>query len=354
MSGSAADAQRAWIARVLGVQLPAGAPAGVRPATGTVRSPSPTGTPDVHVGADGRRVEVVVGADGRAELRCPKPPLKEITFSGGGGKGTALAGAVRALEQSGALAGVAEVHGASVGSMTAALIGAGMNADDFTMISNDIDTEKLVKGGDKLAVNLKGDALEAFIQSQMTLSVMGRINEFMAGGSVDHPVAPEALAACDAIAKKLEGGAGVTFGDLRMLSKFIPAIKEVVISGTKIGAQDASGKMEKATPELVVFDADTQPDMEVARAVHASAALPPVFKPVDLKLQDGSTARFEDGGVMNNAPSSDTLGNKRQVDPIPDGGAMTCVFEEEAAHEVLAGTVTPTRSRIMDFIAGAE
>ncbi len=118
MSDSTEALRRAWVARVLGVQLPSLA-SGALPPKGTVTTASPTGTPQVHTGPDGRRLEVVVGPDGRTELRCPKPPLREITFSGGGGKGTALAGAVRALEESGTLADVHEIHGASVGSISA-------------------------------------------------------------------------------------------------------------------------------------------------------------------------------------------------------------------------------------------
>jgi hypothetical protein len=58
--------------------------------------------------------------------------------------------------------------------------------------------------------------------------------------------------------------------------------------------------------------------------------------------------------VLNNAPSSDVLGSNRNVDPIPDSGSMVFVFEDDASKQVLQGQATPSRSRLQDFIAGAE
>ena len=70
------------------------------------------------------------------------------------------------------------------------------------------------------------------------------------------------------------------------------------------------GKMEDTKPEMMIFSADTQPDVEVALAVHASAALPPVFKPVKIKLANGDVGKFEDGGVLNNAPDQRQFGHR--------------------------------------------
>lgn len=379
-------AKQAWIERVLGVTRPpqrsafaGGAPvtmAAADPSTplsraalaaaahpaplgpGLLGPPSgapiapaaPSGAPTTCVAPNGRKLEVVVGKDGRAALTCPPAPIGEITFSGGGGKGAALPGAVAALESSGVLAGATELHGASVGSMTAAVLAAGMTAEQFTTMANDTKMGPIVKGGDLLPINLDGDKLEDFVRTQLADTVRGKIAPYLQAPGA----APDSLETLRAIDEKLAKGGGVTFGDLRTLSKIVPGIKELVIDGTMLGDDGGSGgAIRKGKPQLVVFSADTEPDLDVARAVHASAALPPVFKPVDIKLSSGINARFEDGGVMNNAPTTGLIGAERQVDPIPPSGEMTFVFQEQASQQILEGKATPSRSAIMDFIAGA-
>jgi exoenzyme U len=326
-----------------------------------INKPAPMGPPTVCKGANGKEISVEKSADGKVALTRDPPPIQEITFSGGGGKGAALPGAVWALAQTGALAEAKEIHGASVGSMTAAVLAAGMSPKEFQDLSDKTNFGKVVSGDDILPWGHDGKGLEALVREKMKSALNGQIATFAAdalakGTKVD----PKDQAVLDEMSRKFASGAGPTFGDLRKLSKIIPAIKEVVISGTQIGTgappgkDGKPGKVQDSKPELKVFSADTEPDLEVAEAVHASAALPPVFKPVDLKLHDGSTGRFEDGGVLNNAPSSDTLGTGRNVDPVPDKSKMTFVFEDDAAHDIAKGVAKPERSRLNDLVSGAE
>ena len=65
--------------------------------TGARIKAPPTGPAQVCTGPTGRQVKVVTGADGRVALTRDPPPITEITFSGGGGKGAALPGAIKAL-----------------------------------------------------------------------------------------------------------------------------------------------------------------------------------------------------------------------------------------------------------------
>jgi exoenzyme U len=326
-----------------------------------IAAPVPTGPATICKGAGGKEISVAKGADGRVAFTRDPPPIKEITFSGGGGKGTALPGAVWALSKSGALASAKELHGASVGSMTAAMLAAGMTPGDFQEMNDTTNFDKVIHDDHIGLFNHDGKAMEALIRDKMKSALNKQIAAFaedaMAKGTKIDPATQKTL---DEMSAKFASGKGPTFGDLRILSKIIPAIKEVVISGTLIGASPApkpGGKPPEISdrkPELKIFSADTEPDLEVACAVHASAALPGVFDPVDLKLQDGSTARFEDGGVLNNAPSSDTTGTDRDVDPVPDEGKMTFLFEDDAARSVISDTVAPTRSRFGDMVSGAE
>ena len=52
--------------------------------------------PQEFDGEGGKKIEVGKRADGRIVYTAPPPKVDEITFSGGGGKGTALPGAVKA------------------------------------------------------------------------------------------------------------------------------------------------------------------------------------------------------------------------------------------------------------------
>jgi exoenzyme U len=326
-----------------------------------ITEPIPTGPITVCKALDGKEISIAKAADGRVAMTREPPPVREITFSGGGGKGTALPGAVQALEDTGVLLQAKELHGASVGSMTAALLAAGMTAADLKQAGDTIDFSKVLASDHTFPIEHDGMGLEALVRDKMKSAINKQIAAFaeaaMARGKTIDPKTQDTLAAMSA---KFATGAGPTFGDLRTLSTIIPAIKEVVISGTLIGTAPPSEpgkpreKIKQTKPEVRIFSADTEPDLEVAQVVHASAALPPVFKPVDLKLHDGSIARFEDGGVLNNAPSSDTTGTDRDVDPVPSEGKMTFLFGSDQADAVAKGAATPDRNRIGDLLSGAE
>ena len=367
MSDTASDPRIEWLRRVLGVAVGTdGSASSNGPASSVldvpVRPSVPTGTTQTYAGSGGRTLAVTMAADGRVSLAAPPPPVRELTFSGGGGKGAALAGAVAALQASGTLEGVTTLNGASIGSMTAALLAAGITSDDFQAISNDPTTgERISDGRSKVGLVLKGlvgdrldgKAIEDIVREQMGDSVRKRIADFVAAGTGS----PADVATAQAIAEKTAHGVGVTFGDLRTLSKFIPEIKELNVSATMLGDDTGSpGTITKGKPQLMMLSADTEPDLDVAVAVHASAALPPVFDPVNIRLASlgGATAQFEDGGVLNNAPSKALVGAERQLDPIPASSALTFVFEDDAAHQMLKGEATPARELANDFFAKAN
>lgn len=346
--GKAAQDPRLWT-QTVGSALTVTGSGPMAPMTASV----PTGPKTTIPTRSGKKIEVVTGRDGRVALTTDPPPVQEITFSGGGGKGAALPGAVKALEETGMLKDVKCFHGASVGSMTAAVLAAGMSADTFAKLANDTKMGPLVKGNDRLPINVDGEGLEKFVREQLGASVHGKIAEYLQGAPDSTDKAT--LDAVKAIDGKVSRGGGVTFGDLRTLSKVVPGIKDLVISGTMMGDDSATpGEIKQGKPQLAIFSADTEPDMDVARAVHASAALPPVFKPVNIRMNSmGITAQFRDGGIMNNAPTSDLVGAERQLDPIPPAGKIVFVFEEEASKEILKGEATPTRKRINDMVTGA-
>ena len=308
--------------------------------------------------------------------------MREITFSGGGAKGSALPGAVKALQDSGVLKDAKKIAGASVGSMTAALVAAGVTTEEFIAVGNaDATTARIVEGtgGTKMGLlfaamknkvtagsgnPLTGQGLEDLVRDVLDQTLRNRILEYMQQCGKDSKAPDENVVR---IAKHLSGNkAGPTFLDYRQLSRVIPAIKEVVITGTyteEFTTDDKGGKTSfrngNKEGQLYVFDADSEPDLEVAVAVHASASFPAAFKPVDIKLSSGLTVRFIDGGVMNNTPTSSSIGNERNLDPIPKGRGMTFVFEDAdgTSSGLLKGKVTPAqgfKARLIDWFVGSS
>jgi exoenzyme U len=200
---------------------------------------------------------------------------------------------------------------------------------------------------------LDGDGLREVARGGMDKTLRSRGVEYL-NGCINAGTKPD-QGVVAVLQRLADGKAGPTFGELRALSKVIPAIKEVSISATYLAEIDPSTRkpMPLEKPQLAIFNADTEPDLDVAIAITASAALPPVFKPVDIALSSGITARFEDGGVMNNVPNPDSVGAERDVDPMPATASLSFVFEDEAAHDAAGGTAVASKSSLIDWIAKA-
>lgn len=362
--------------------------------------------PQQFDGGKGKTLEVAKRADGRILYTAPPPKVDEITFSGGGGKGTALPGAVKALYESGVLDGTTKIAGASVGSMTAALVAAGIKPDEFLKVADaDSTTEAITEGTggtkkgllaramkNKLLTNdlspLTGQGLEDIVRDVLDETLRKRMSEYTVKcGQEGKPPAPEVLKIIERLSSSR---VGPTFGDYRTLSKCIPAIKEVVMTGTytterssekqdfeaqkkdeaKRAEAKKAGKEEKPAKaktmkggnqegQLYVFDADTEPDLEVAVAVHASASFPGAFKPIDIKLASGLSVTFIDGGVMNNTPTSSSIGNERDLDPLPQRRGVTFLFDDPDgnAGKIVKGRVNPAQgkvARLMDWFTGSN
>jgi exoenzyme U len=400
-------AREDWVKRVLGITVPrsftappppkkqvrfAPIPANIPPPNNggialgrgrersgaVVERPQPP-DPSAFVGSGGKQIKIAKAPGGGVLYTAPPPPVGEITFSGGGGKGVALPGAVQALEKSGKLAEAKKISGASVGSMTAALLAAGISADDFTKIANDNATSKEIlegkKGVGKLELvtamlglgkcPLTGQGLEDVVRDVLDETLRKNMTKYLEDcASKGQKPDPKVVAIMNRLASNK---AGPTFGELRTLSGFIPAIKEVSITGTYTteyetkpdGKRGTKVKKGNDVPQLYVFDADNERDMEVAKAVHASASFPGAFKPFDLTLSSGLTVTFIDGGVMNNTPTSSSIGNDRQLDPMPQSRGITFVFEDEdgAADQMLKGKTTPAQglvARLKNSVIGAD
>jgi exoenzyme U len=327
-------------------------------------------------------VTIVKMKNGTVSYTAPPPPVKEITFSGGGAKGAALPGALKALEDNHVLDGVTTITGSSVGAMTASLVAAGITAEDFKTVSNDDfvtsqitegkKTPGILGGALKNLVTgqednaLKGEGLEKLLAHVLDASLNKRVSDYdeqcKKDGTQPNPVVFQVL--------QNMGKDGPTFDDLRVLSKVIPQIKEAVITGTyttefetkKVNDKEEKGDKLKGgndRGQLYIFSADTEPKMPVSVAVHASASFPFAFKPVVITLSSGLTVRFVDGGAMNNTPTTKSIGAERELDPMPEGRGMTFVFQgsEKKDKDLLEGITKPKQGkgvRFKDWLIGSS
>lgn len=196
--------------------------------------------------------------------------IQNLVFQGGGVKGIAYAGAIRVLEQQGVLGGVVNVAGTSAGAITAALLAAGVTADELEGILRSTDFTSFLDGPGWIvreSVRLyerfgihPGQSFEAWLRTQL-----GALTERITGRAQ-----PD-----------------ITFGGLRALAAQYPGrIRDLHVVTTNLVRQ---------LPE--VFSADTRPDVPVFRAVRMSMSIPLFFEAVSF---EGGV--YVDGGVSWNYP----------------------------------------------------
>lgn len=311
-------------------------------------------------------------ANGRTRITMKYPPIERLVLSGGGAKGAAYPGAILALEDRGVMSGIKSISGSSAGAISAALLAAGVSGGAFRDLSNSMDFLDLIRQriGPRLfrAIrHVNEDLLRAVFQSmgkhapiarhvgaglvllsnmQTSAPALEKVLKDETRASVLRHIAAHATttdlpSSVDAIRDKLEHGGDVTFADLRHLSRTIPAIKDLHCTGTL---------MEQGRPQLMVFSADTTPDLAIARAACISGSFPLVFASPREKTPFG-TAHFQDGGVMLNVPVPEIFHPEPVSRAIPDPASLVLAFppvdgKGSSSGQSISGAVT-------DWVVGA-
>ena len=320
-------------------------------------------------GAGPRRLSLYRHSDGRVEVAVSPPPPSHLVLSGGGAKGIAFPGMVQALEEGKKLQGVKVISGSSAGAISASLLASGMGAKAFGELSNSIDLPSLLNSKDpltawlqtistqlgKLAGRLPGAAGNI---SQLLLTLLPRLQteaspleEMLRNESRKSILAhiadtPRATRPAEVmkIADRLSAGGAPTFRDLEVLSRHIPAIKQLNITGTG---------MFDGRPQLVVFNASLTPDMDIARAAHISGSLPGLFKSPQEQghgfQQVAETTAFQDGGLLANTPAPGVLGQPQPQGPLNRPEALVVKFESEETAPKKSGGII---SNIVDKVTG--
>ncbi|KAA6166802.1 type III secretion system effector protein exou [Pseudomonas marginalis] len=323
-------------------------------------------------GVGPRKLSLFRDSKGQVEVVLSPPAVSHLVLSGGGAKGIAFPGMVQALEETGKLQGVKAISGSSAGAISATLLASGMGAKAFGTLSNNIDLPSLLNSKDpvtswlqsastklgKLAGRLPGPAgnisqllltmmprlqteanpLEEMIRSESRQSILARI--------ADMPKASRPAAVVK-IADRLNSGGGPTFGDLEVLNRHIPAIKQLNITGTG---------MFDGRPQLVVFNASLTPDMDIARAARISGSLPMLFKSPAEQGQafqaGGEITSFQDGGLLLNTPAPGVIERSFPESPLSKTESLIVKFESEApAAQKKSGSVMDS---VVDKLTGTS
>ena len=177
-------------------------------------------------------------------------------FKGGGAKGIAYAGAIRAAEEAGLR--FRAVAGSSAGAITATLVSAGYVAAELTDLLPEALSrlDSVLAAAPKLhrAALLSNQSLGDWLNDKLLAKI----------GGADHP----------------------TFAVLR----------------ARTGVDLYVVAMDLASRQPVVFSPDLTPDVSVVHAVLASASIPVAFPPQRMR-DECEVVRLVDGGVWANYPS---------------------------------------------------
>ena len=287
----------------------------------------PSSSTSLVEGLGPRKVSLYRDSSGAVEVVLSPPAPGHLVLSGGGAKGVAFSGMTQALEDVGKMQGIKVVSGSSAGAISGVLLASGIGGKAFDNLLDRIDLPGLLNSQDpvtawlqdasstlgKLAKRLPGPVGNI---SQLLLTMMPRLQseapllvEMMRNESRKSILAhiadtPRATRPAELmkIADRLSAGGAPTFRDLEVLNRVIPAIKQLNITGTA---------MFDGRPQLVVFNANLTPDMDIARAAHISGSLPMLFKsPVEQGhgFQEGSeVTAFRDGGLLLNTPAPNVI-----------------------------------------------
>jgi NTE family protein len=257
------------------------------------------------------------------ELAAQSAPYKYAVFSGGGAKGVIYSGAHEALSDAGILSGLEAVAGSSAGAITAAFIATGISKKDCKALSETTNFGDLLGSG---LIEHDGKPIYQLLHGTITNNVgqyiedldtelvcVARISEIEAQQQEvvrnkasyteeefeikmeQYSDATQKLRdvkdnkgrEVDELWQRVNSGGKIYFKDLALLKLLNPKqFKDLIVTATN-----------RETGELVIFSTHTTPDIEIALACRASAAIPRVLEPVTI---DGT--QYVDGGYRDNIP----------------------------------------------------
>ena len=245
------------------------------------------------------------------ERTAYKEPIKNIALGGGGAKGAAYPGALKALDKAGVLKNIENIAGSSAGAITASFIAMGMDGNEYAEIMSKTNLKDL--SGKKTGIieseaaplldMARTNILNQFQKWAEDPNSLSRIDKTIKEQTVklQNESSPEGKKAFNASIDSLEkiklavervdnnSPHVVTFADLHAMHLVEPEkFKNLSVTVTN-----------QKTGELEILNYENSPNVEIALACRASASLPAKFKPVEI---NGKT--YVDGGYRDNVPQA--------------------------------------------------
>lgn len=199
----------------------------------------------------------------------PNPPIHYVCAQGGGAKGAAYTGTVRAMDKTGILKNIKMVAGASAGAINAFKIGLGLTGDQIAEMIKNLNFQDL---------NDYSTAASTVIKAELGHS--GENFYYWAIALIEH----------------VTGDHNITFGEYKALCKQNPNLKPMIFKATNISQPGIE----------TTFSAEKTPNVRIVDAVRASMSFPFAFDPWPVyEIIDGNMQKmgdFTDGGVLCNFP----------------------------------------------------
>ncbi|MFM8454343.1 MAG: patatin-like phospholipase family protein [Gammaproteobacteria bacterium] len=255
------------------------------------------------------------------QLKKELPRIENLVFQGGGMKGVAYAGAIKALEEQGCLKDVKRVAGSSAGGITALLLALGYSADEINEELSKMDFKQFQDAPPKKWWEI------GFLHK---ISNMYTIWKTKGHGLYEGKVFKKWVK--DKIEKAL-GNRNATFKDLHEACLREPnKFKELSVTGTNLKKK-----------ELTVFNFEKHKNVKIADAVRITMSFPGAFQNVELatgKDKNGKeiTEPYSDGGIACNFPMR-IYDHKKFVQKgynLTDTGSNPCTlgFKVDSEREV--------------------
>lgn len=202
-----------------------------------------------------------------------------LVFEGGGIRGLAYAGAVKALDEKGILEHIERTGGTSAGAIASLMVSLSYTPNEIDSIMRNLDLEEFNDG--------KG-------------GLIGKYTRLKKDYGIYH--SRSLLKWLEEIVAFKTGNANTTFAELHSLHLNSNLFKDLYCTGTNVSKQTVE-----------IFSFETTPTMYLKTAVHISGSIPLYFNPVYIdstgreveKPEDGKEYQlYVDGGLMANYPIS--------------------------------------------------
>lgn len=216
-----------------------------------------------------------------------KYPFKNLIFKGGGMKALAYHGVILELEEQNIMSQIERVAGTSAGSLLSTLLSMRLSAEKIIDLYKSVDYSK-VAGVRSDFIPEDQKRTDRFFDRGLTrvLDGLDAVNRFVHNyGWYENDYPHEWLQ--EVIAQHCNGNGRATFKEFRNRG-----YRDLYIVATNISLH-----------QVVIFSADSSPDVSVADAVLMSSSLPFFFEAVQFDGKElGSGEYFGDGGLLVNYP----------------------------------------------------